>query len=464
MAYFYIILIGSALVVALFFLIKKKNRKTKKFSEIDPDFADEEEYDRPHKSASKGYGYIGGALPNEEKKQSFRSPESKDTSIIQSLDKMLDEYPQSTVNQKKKLAPSPKTKKTLERTKSAEDSEEEMPPPPMMKKPLAPSASNLSQLPELTNDEEKQKEINDLLEGAVYELGDVPSKPDASKLVIIPSETQAAQAEEGDLVHCTAYAPAKAHRSESFLIEVFAHLQEHATVVDDLVKELNPDLAKRAVKPLNLRVKPKQSIQFLLSIAGWDIDEPSQMLTWWGEPSSVEFWVDVPEDFQASSALAKLNVFVDNVPAGVLKFKIDLVSDAENSSQTAKVEANSYHFAFISYASPDRDEVLRRTQMLQASKISFFQDVLELEPGQRWEQELYKNIEKCDVFFLFWSNASKSSEWVKREWQYALELQKRNPGQSPDIIPVAIERPIPTPPEELSYLHFNNAILQILKK
>ena len=53
--------------------------------------------------------------------------------------------------------------------------------------------------------------------------------------------------------------------------------------------------------------------------------------------------------------------------------------------------------------------------MLQAAGISFFQDVLKLDPGVRWEREIYKNIDKCDLFLLFWSPAAKDLQWVIKE-------------------------------------------------
>jgi hypothetical protein len=122
-------------------------------------------------------------------------------------------------------------------------------------------------------------------------------------------------------------------------------------------------------------------------------------------------------------------------------------------------EARRYSRAFISYASKDRAEVLRRVQMLKSVGIDFFQDVLNLEPGDRWAQELYKHIDESDVLFLFWSTAAKESEWVAKEWQYALEKK------GDDFIrPVGIEGPpIPAPPEPLRHLHFGDPILYFLR-
>ena len=67
----------------------------------------------------------------------------------------------------------------------------------------------------------------------------------------------------------------------------------------------------------------------------------------------------------------------------------------------------------------DQKEVLKRVQMLNATKIN----VLSLEPGDRWEKKLCGKIHDCDMFMLFWSQAAKDSEWVMREVEYALKQQ-----------------------------------------
>ena len=89
--------------------------------------------------------------------------------------------------------------------------------------------------------------------------------------------------------------------------------------------------------------------------------------------------------------------------------------------------------AFLSYASEDRAEVLKRAQMLNAAKIGFFQDILSLDPGDAWEPILLAEIDDCDLFLLFWSQAARASQWVAREVDHALERQRRNGGAPPEI-------------------------------
>jgi hypothetical protein len=54
-------------------------------------------------------------------------------------------------------------------------------------------------------------------------------------------------------------------------------------------------------------------------------------------------------------------------------------------------------------------------QCLLAFAIRHFHDILSLDPGDRWARRLYDEIDRCDLFMLFWSRAAGRSEWVAKE-------------------------------------------------
>jgi hypothetical protein len=67
------------------------------------------------------------------------------------------------------------------------------------------------------------------------------------------------------------------------------------------------------------------------------------------------------------------------------------------------------------------------------------------------------------VFLLFWSSSAGASEWVRKEFLYALHRKTRDADQAPELIPVILEGPpIPPPPPELKHLHFNDQILNFV--
>jgi hypothetical protein len=158
-------------------------------------------------------------------------------------------------------------------------------------------------------------------------------------------------------------------------------------------------------------------------------------------------------------------VLVDSVPVGSLTFALKVTAEAVSKTEPELRgdRARRYAYAFLSYASPDRAEVIKRAQGLRAGGTSFFNDLLSLDPGERWEKRLYEEIDRCDVFYLFWSSKAKASEWVMKETEYALARRLTSENGDPDIIPVIIEGPPPpSPPESLKEIHFNDNLLYVL--
>jgi hypothetical protein len=196
--------------------------------------------------------------------------------------------------------------------------------------------------------------------------------------------------------------------------------------------------------------------------------EVAQQLRWAGRTEGVQFEVRVPEAFNRTSVIGTVTVSRSGIPIGHLKWK--LAVDASSGSGSSDVAAQGqevarYRRAFISYATRDRPEVLRRVQLLRTLGVGYFQDVLDLKPGERWERELYRQIEDCDLFLLFWSRTAKRSKWVRREAEAALALSKsRGELGGPALYPVLIDGPpVPQPWPELAHLHFNDQLLYLMR-
>jgi len=138
-----------------------------------------------------------------------------------------------------------------------------------------------------------------------------------------------------------------------------------------------------------------------------------------------------------------------------------VADDARPTAPDAReIETRRYRRAFVSYSSHDRAEVLRRVQAFKILGLSVFQDILELDPGERWEKRLYQEIDTCDVFMLFWSSSAAASEWVLKEIDYAVTRKQGDEERAPAIQPVPIEGPpIVPPPPSLKDLHFNDSLL-----
>lgn len=263
-----------------------------------------------------------------------------------------------------------------------------------------------------------------------------------------------------DLVDCTVFAPPSAPRGGMIFVQVFAHLQEQAEEALRTASEFDPDAKRRAVKSLEEVVARGTKLSFELAMPGLRCADPIQSIVWEGSPDAAQFAVEVPGDCPSGAYLGSVTISAQSIPIGHIKFKLRVTETGSEALTNEAVgeEAKRYSLAFISYASADRSKVLARVQMLSLVGIRFFQDVLSLRPGDKWETEIYRNIDSCDLFLLFWSKAARDSDWVLNEVRYA---RKREPA--PEIKPVILEGPpVIAPPEDLNDIHFNDRLVYFI--
>lgn len=275
-----------------------------------------------------------------------------------------------------------------------------------------------------------------------------------------------------DDVACTVFAPPEVTPGRSFLVQTFVHLPEQADDARALALEMDTDAARRVFRSLEAPVPRGGRLHFELRAPGLAIDDPVTSLVWQGRPDAVQFGVTVPHG-ASGTVIATLCTSLESAPLGHVKFKIaiDRPSAATAiSAIAAEAEpqgelACRYRAAFISYASKDRDKVLQRVQMLSLVGVRYFQDVFDLEPGDRWLRRLEFGIDECDLFLLFWSNEAKSSKWVRQEVHHALKRRGDDDLAPPEIKPVIIEGPpVIEPWEELAHLHFNDRVLYFMRR
>jgi hypothetical protein len=234
--------------------------------------------------------------------------------------------------------------------------------------------------------------------------------------------------------------------------------------VTALAQETDPEAVRRANKRLEVEggVERGQRADIILEAPGLSIDAPVQHLVWRGDPQACGFIVTLPPSSAGRVFHPRVLVLIRSAPVCVLKFT--LRAAAENAKHPiSRVRAHRYDHAFLSYAALDREQVVASAQILKAVRINFFHDLLSLEPGESWERRLYEEIDRCDLFLLFWSSHARASEWVLKEIQYALARRKSSDDERPDIVPVILEGPPPpSPPEFMKDIHFNDSLVYVL--
>jgi hypothetical protein len=281
----------------------------------------------------------------------------------------------------------------------------------------------------------------------------------------------AGKSEYVDGVDCTVFAPPVATAGSTLLVQVFLHTPGQAADAAALAAEFDPGSARRGFRGLELPLPHGALVDIELRVSPGTVQAPAiQRLVWRGRAEAVQFEVHTPEAERAEPHLISLTgsviVLRDGVPIGRVGFRIAVERDATPLPPVPHTDRQRrFRQVFASYASPDRTEVLRRVQVLRAAGIECFQDVLDLEPGERWERELYREIDRADLFLLFWSRAAKHSDWVRREADYALKRQNGDPDAEPEIHPVVIEGPpVELPWEELLHLHFFDPLTYMLER
>jgi hypothetical protein len=184
----------------------------------------------------------------------------------------------------------------------------------------------------------------------------------------------------------------------------------------------------------------------------------SETLVWNGRFASVYIYLGLPAAFDKKQLRLQGRVYSGDAVVTDLKM---LLRVGDPQPQEVACEKCALRSAFISYASADRAQVVSRIQGIQlaAPDLDLFFDVENLQRGEHWEPRLYKEIEKRDLFYLFWSKNAAASPWVAKELQYALA------HKDPDSIdPVPLDPPDECPPPDaLKDRHFNDWTLRYRK-
>ncbi|MCB1933887.1 MAG: leucine-rich repeat domain-containing protein [Candidatus Accumulibacter sp.] len=267
---------------------------------------------------------------------------------------------------------------------------------------------------------------------------------------------------DAEAVDTAVFCPPAVARSSVFLVQAFLYPPDEIAAVEAEARQADEAARLRGRFSLPLDLPRGTRVDLHLEMPGLRIAEADAVLTWRGRQTVAQFEVGVPADVQGEKLVGSLRIAVAGMPKSTLRFQVALLEAgaAGPDAHACEIDARTYRRAFVSYSSKDRGEVLRRVQAFRIAGLSVFQDILDLEPGERWEKELYREIDNCDVFLLFWSQAAADSEWVGREIEYALARKHGDDDSPPAIQPVPIEGPpIPPPPKNLSALHFNDALL-----
>lgn len=265
-----------------------------------------------------------------------------------------------------------------------------------------------------------------------------------------PSAVSPAPASQRDSVRFSVFAPRRVAPNASFLLDAWAYVS--AQRGEMLSRAARRGAAIEVGERGPLALERGAELDLTVSIPAFGYHSPTESLTWLGETSNASFEVLVPAHAAPGSVLGVLEIRYSGLSLARLRFEFE-VGATNLAAAELETREDRVRSVFASYSSNDRDEALRVKLHLEPLGIDVFVDVLSLRAGSDWASRLEREISARDRFYLLWSEAARRSEWVEREWRYALT---RRGLDFIDPIALADPRDVP-PPGELASLHFTSS-------
>ena len=282
-----------------------------------------------------------------------------------------------------------------------------------------------------------------------------PSTPEESNFEEAASEEMGAEKED---VNFSAFYPKEVTVEKWHTLLVYTYVptmldsvRKDATKFEDEIGEI------REGKPSKTQLARGTEITIVPSCEEVTFNPESVTFQWLEDQHRAQFRLRADASLADMAGNAQITIYVGPLIVGTLKLGV-LFNDTEASSEPVRSEEVSARMyrqddIFISYSHRDTDVVVNCKKAYEALGHNVLIDFETLRSGQKWNAELMRMIERSNIFQLFWSENSSQSKYCRQEWQYALQL-KRDDGF---IRPVYWKEPIPTPPDELSELHFDFA-------
>jgi serine/threonine protein kinase len=215
-------------------------------------------------------------------------------------------------------------------------------------------------------------------------------------------------------------------------------------------------------------VTRESDLTFVPEVPGIEFNPPSQTFIWTEMVHREEFRLRAGAALEGQTARGRLTVFLGSIILAdiPLTFRVSSGDDSAKDSKNQVVErARPYRRIFASYARRDSWIVEQFRQYARALGDEYLRKHVRLRVEEQWSEHLERLMREADVFQLFWSSNSMHSPFVRREWEYALSLQRPH-----FVRPVYWEEPLPAsaekdlPPQELRKLGFQRIPVELVEQ
>ncbi len=298
-------------------------------------------------------------------------------------------------------------------------------------------------------------------------------------LAFVPRAQPQTQSEPlpDDEVRFTAFRPERVIVEQWQTLLVYAHLESALETVRadaKLSAEKMGGVPKETQSKASAKLARGTEIKIMPRCEGVTFNPESVTLKWLEDLHRADFRFRAEASLAGTDDLALVDIYVGPLIVGQVKLAMSfesapppainpinaIVNRVKNSRlpQSVPITASMYRQdqIFVSYSHADTSVAVRFRNACKALGFEVLIDIDTLRAGEVWNEALMRMIDQADLFQLFWSERAANSPYVRQEWQYARELQKKQIKPVDFIRPVHWEspNPMPPPPDELSDLHF----------
>jgi pyruvate/2-oxoglutarate dehydrogenase complex dihydrolipoamide acyltransferase (E2) component len=253
----------------------------------------------------------------------------------------------------------------------------------------------------------------------------------------------------------TAYFPRNIQRSHWNTLLAYMHLSEALPSVESDSKRrfssTEGEIGSKSAEK-NVTIARGTEIQVVPESESLEFNPPQVSFVWLENYHCAEFRFKLLSKAVTSAVRKPLPVRVGFYVSPMLVAAIDFtvsVGKSSSAENLASAAATPYQRIFVSYSHKDSTVADSLERAYKALGNEYLRDINTLRSGEEWNPALLKRIDEAEIFQLLWSNAARSSKYVRQEWKHALGLSRRQ-----FIRPVYWRKPMPPVPPELAAIHF----------
>lgn len=242
-----------------------------------------------------------------------------------------------------------------------------------------------------------------------------------------------------DKVFCSVFAPCQVKKKGAMLVQVYLHIDEYTNEITAMAVDADPRTKRCKLRQLSRYIERDTAITVEI-VSEYDkvFMRKKEEIVWHPPYVDCSFVCHLPDRVNVDDEIyTTIRIFADGVLLGRLTFstivakKPSKVNAWVNEQETKKV--------FISYSRKDEDQVKMIAEGYKAlGDLDYFFDRHSLNPGDLYENIIFKYIDHSDLFILCWSENAEKSEWVKKVKERALKKYFETKGREIHIYPLSI--------------------------